>query len=130
MGAANSKHACGEADVLPGDPVCSQPVGAATAANPTTFDTQAEMQALGATICPTVSYATTAAGDGAPPQIGILTVVAAGGNSIIRDVTTSLMTSTGTHQGAFVTVPAGVATLTGAGQVCQCLVANTNTCQV
>merc|ERR1712054_109080 len=110
--------------------VCGQTVGAATAANPTSFDTQAEMQALGATICPTVSYATTAATDGNPMQIGITTVVAAGGSSLIRDATTSLMTSTGTHQGAFVTVPAGVATLTGAGQVCQCLTTNSNTCQV
>merc|ERR1712054_304409 len=109
--------------------VCGQTVGAATAANPTSFDTQAEMQALGATICPTVSYATTAATDGNPMQIGITTVVA-GGGSLIRDATTSLMTSTGTHQGAFVTVPAGVATLTGAGQVCQCLTTNSNTCQV
>merc|ERR1712100_27758 len=116
--------------------VCEQAVGANTAAAPTGLATAAAMTSLANSICPTIGYTFTINGDGNPATIGIAGLAAGADPATVAGLRAAATTVTGaiTSSGRFTanvaSVAAGVNTLVSAGQVCQCLTTNANTCQV
>merc|ERR1712100_676715 len=116
--------------------VCEQAVGANTAAAPTGLATAAAMTSLANSICPTIGYTFTINANGNPATIGIAGLAAGADPATVaglRAAATTVegaITSTGRFTANVASVAAGVATLVSAGQVCQCLTTNSNTCQV